>query len=101
MFSVPARFTEPKGIYALEAMAAGVPVIQPNHGAFPEMIASSGGGQLFEHLNVEALARVLERYVRDPKLREAHAVAGREWVTRNAGRRAMAESTAEVFSRYL
>ncbi|MCB1229649.1 MAG: glycosyltransferase family 4 protein, partial [Verrucomicrobiae bacterium] len=46
VFSVPARFVEPKGIYALEAMACGVPVVAPDHGAFPEMIAASGGGKL-------------------------------------------------------
>ncbi len=48
VFAVPARFLEPKGIYLLEAMACGLPVVAPNRGAFPEMIEASGGGLLCE-----------------------------------------------------
>ena len=46
VLSVPSGYHEPKGLYLLEAMACGVPVVQPNHGAFPEMIARTGGGLL-------------------------------------------------------
>ena len=46
MLSVPSGYHEPKGLYLLEAMASGVPVVQPNHGAFPEMLGRTGGGLL-------------------------------------------------------
>ena len=46
VLSVPSPYHEPKGLYLLEAMACGVPVVQPNHGAFPEIIAKTGGGLL-------------------------------------------------------
>jgi glycosyltransferase involved in cell wall biosynthesis len=46
VLSVPSGYHEPKGLYLLEAMASGVPVVQPNHGAFPEMLARTGGGIL-------------------------------------------------------
>ena len=46
VLSVPSGYHEPKGLYLLEAMACGVPVVQPNHGAFPEIIARTGGGVL-------------------------------------------------------
>ena len=46
VLSVPSGYHEPKGLYLLEAMAAGVPVVQPNHGAFPEMLGRTGGGIL-------------------------------------------------------
>jgi glycosyltransferase involved in cell wall biosynthesis len=46
LLSVPSPYHEPKGLYLLEAMACGVPVVQPNHGAFPELIARTGGGVL-------------------------------------------------------
>ena len=39
LFSVPTVYAEPKGRYVLEALASGVPVVQPAHGAFPEMLA--------------------------------------------------------------
>ena len=46
VLSVPSGYHEPKGLYLLEAMACGVPVVQPAHGAFPELIARTGGGLL-------------------------------------------------------
>jgi len=46
VLSVPSPYHEPKGLYLLEAMACGVPVVQPDHGAFPEMIKRTGGGLL-------------------------------------------------------
>ena len=46
VLSVPGPYREPKGLYLLEAMACGVPVVQPNYGAFPEMITKTGGGLL-------------------------------------------------------
>ena len=44
MITVPVRIGEAFGMYLLEAMASGVPVVQPALGAFPEIIESSGGG---------------------------------------------------------
>ena len=37
VISVPSPYAEPKGLYLLEALANGVPAVQPRHGAFPEM----------------------------------------------------------------
>ncbi len=34
MFCVPARLPEAFGLYVIEAMAAGVPVVLPDHGSF-------------------------------------------------------------------
>ena len=42
VLSVPATYAEPKGIFLLEAMATGVPVVQPRRGAFPEIIETNG-----------------------------------------------------------
>jgi glycosyltransferase involved in cell wall biosynthesis len=44
VFSVPTTYVEPKGLFLLEAMACGVPVVEPRHGAFPEMLAKTCGG---------------------------------------------------------
>ncbi len=46
VLSVPTEYHEPKGIFVLEAWAAGLPVVQPAHGAFPEMLAATGGGRV-------------------------------------------------------
>jgi len=47
MISVPVRIGEAFGMYLLESMASGVPVVQPALGAFPEIIERSGGGVIY------------------------------------------------------
>ena len=48
LLSVPATYDEPKGMFLLEAMACGVPVVQPRRGAFTEVVERTGGGVLVE-----------------------------------------------------
>jgi glycosyltransferase involved in cell wall biosynthesis len=48
VLSVPATYDEPKGMFLLEAMASGVPVVQPRRGAFVEIVNRTGGGILVE-----------------------------------------------------
>jgi glycosyltransferase involved in cell wall biosynthesis len=56
VLSVPATYDEPKGMFLLEAMASGVPVVQPRRGAFVEVVEKTGGGLLVEPDDPEALA---------------------------------------------
>jgi len=44
VISVPVRKYDGYGLYILEANSAGVPVVQPSTGAFPEIINMTGGG---------------------------------------------------------
>lgn len=68
VISVPVRNGEAFGIYLLEAMASGVPVIQPALGAFPEIIRISGGGILYEPNEPKALTQVLADTLSNPAL---------------------------------
>lgn len=97
VLSVPATYAEPKGIFLLEAMACGVPVVQPRHGAFPEIIEKTGGGLLVEPDNPEKLAEGLVKLYRDPKLRQELGASGYEKVREfyNVGR--MADRAIEVY----
>lgn len=70
VFSVPAQFHEPKGLYLLEAMSQGVPVVQPAHGSYPELIESTGGGLLFEPNNTEEYASSLKQLLESPEQRK-------------------------------
>ena len=70
VLSVPATYDEPKGIFLLEAMACGVPVVQPNRGAFPEIIERTHGGLLVEPDDPENLATVLSGLSKDKELAE-------------------------------
>ena len=69
ILSVPTVYHEPKGLFALEAMACGVPCVLPSHGAFPELIHDTQAGKLFTPEDPVALADHLESLIRDPDLR--------------------------------
>lgn len=97
LFTVPARFAEPKGIYALEAMACGLPVVVPDRGAFPEMIAASGGGLLCKPEDPSDLASKLSDLLADPVAATRFGEKGRVWVESSNNRMRMAEVTAQVF----
>jgi len=70
VLSVPASYDEPKGLFLLEAMAAGTPVVQPRRGAFVEIVENTGGGLLVDPDAADDLASGLERLYRDPGQRE-------------------------------
>lgn len=59
--SVPATYGEAFGLYLIEAWACGVPVAQPKSGAYPELIAETGGGVLCEPNDAESLADAVEK----------------------------------------
>ncbi|MFM8359355.1 MAG: glycosyltransferase family 4 protein, partial [Verrucomicrobiota bacterium] len=44
VLSVPARSSEAFGLYVIEALAAGTPLVQPPDATFPELLAATGGG---------------------------------------------------------
>ncbi len=60
LLSVPVRKGEAFGIYLTEAMAAGIPIVQPPLGAFPEIIEKSGGGMIYRENTPEELAKTLQ-----------------------------------------
>ena len=80
MVSVPVRNGEAFGIYLLESMASGVPVVQPPLGAFPEIVGLTGGGIIYEENTPEVLAQSLERLLRDPKELDRLSRKGKEGV---------------------
>jgi glycosyltransferase involved in cell wall biosynthesis len=101
VFSVPTTFREPKGLYVLEALANGVPVVQPRHGSFPELLEATGGGLLVNPGDPHDLARALQ-YLRDnPARRLEMGQRGREVVHQRFHARAMAEDTLSVYRNYL
>lgn len=97
VLSVPATYHEPKGIFLMEAMAAGVPVVQPRHGAFPEIIEKTGGGLLVDSGNAEALADGLLAVWRDPALGAALASAGAAGVREHYNVDRMADVVERIY----
>jgi glycosyltransferase involved in cell wall biosynthesis len=72
VFVLPSR-KEGLGVAALQAMAAGRPVIASRVGGLAEAVV----GPLVEPGDAEGLARAIDRLCRDPKLREELGSAGR------------------------
>ena len=83
VLSVPSGYHEPKGLYLLEAMACGVPVVQPNHGAFPEILARTGGGVLAKSESGADVADAIYELWKDPARAAALGRAGAEGVRRH------------------
>jgi glycosyltransferase involved in cell wall biosynthesis len=97
VFSVPALYGEAFGLYVIEAMASAVPVVQPRHAAFPELIEATGGGMLCEPGDPKALADVVESLLVDRILAGGLAEAGRKAVLRDFSIERMAENLLTVF----
>jgi glycosyltransferase involved in cell wall biosynthesis len=97
VMSVPAVYRESKGLSVLEALANAVPVVLPSHGAYPELVAATGGGLLFEPANADSLAAALRRLVLDRDLADRLGRAGQEAVRRDFHAAAMAERTLHLY----
>jgi glycosyltransferase involved in cell wall biosynthesis len=97
LLSVPATYHEPKGIFLLEAMANGVPVVQPRRGAFPEIVETTNGGLIVDADDPEALAEGFLTLWRDPARAAALGAAGAEGVRRHYSVEGMAEAAETVY----
>jgi glycosyltransferase involved in cell wall biosynthesis len=97
VLSVPATYDEPKGLFLLEAMASGVPAVQPRRGAFIEVVEKTGGGLLVEPDDAENLAEGLDRVRRDATLREELARRGFEGVRKHYTVQQSADRLMEVY----
>jgi glycosyltransferase involved in cell wall biosynthesis len=74
LISVPVLNGEAFGLYMLEAMAAGIPMVQPALGAFHEVIEISGGGIVYGENKPELLAVALSSIIlSEEKLQELSA----------------------------
>ncbi len=99
VFSVPTVYHEAKGLYVLEALACGVPVVQPRHGSFPELVEATDGGVLYDPGDPAALADSIARLMDAPGERVRLGRGGGEVVRASFNDRIMAEKTWEVYER--
>ncbi|HQU42647.1 MAG: hexosyltransferase [Planctomycetia bacterium 21-64-5] len=101
VLSVPTTYRDPKGIFVLEALASGVPVVQPAHGAFPELLAATGGGVLVPPNDPEILAHTLHDLLVDHAARLELGRQGRDRVLGDFNADRMAAATLDVYQQYL
>jgi glycosyltransferase involved in cell wall biosynthesis len=101
VFSVPTVYREPKGLPVLEAMATGVPVVQPAHGSFPEIVERTGGGVLVPPDDPKALAQALGELMADGGRRRELGTRGQRGVREHYAVEKVAEETLAVYREIL
>ena len=100
VLSVPTVYREPKGLYVLEAWANGVPVVQPRHGSFAELVERTGGGWLVRPEDPADLAEALGRLLEAREERAEMGRRGQEAVRAYFHADRMAEETVAVYARF-
>jgi glycosyltransferase involved in cell wall biosynthesis len=101
VLSVPTMYREPKALYALEAMANGVPIVVPNHGVFPELIGPTEGGQLVPPHDVPALAESLRQLICQPQRMAEIGQRARAGVQKHFSDQRMATDTIAAVEKLL
>jgi glycosyltransferase involved in cell wall biosynthesis len=99
VLSVPSRWGEAFGLFVIESLASGVPVVQPGNGAFPELIELTGGGILFAQEDASSLANALEKLLLDPARAAGLGRCGREIVNAHFTSHAMARNFEELLKK--
>ena len=97
VLSVPTAYRASKGLYILEALACGVPVVQPRIGVFPELIDATGGGLLCEPDNPRDLANSLAKLMAHPAEADHMGTRGRRRVQTHFNAKRMAEQTLAIY----
>ncbi|RTZ69451.1 MAG: glycosyltransferase family 1 protein [Verrucomicrobia bacterium] len=92
VLSVPVPYGEAFGLYVVEAMASGVPVVAPDDASFPEIVEGNGAGVICEKDNPQALADAIGQLLLDRERLAKYAAAGRQAAVQTFNIERMAES---------
>ena len=98
VMSVPATYDEPKGVSLLEAMACGVPLVQPRRGSFTEIVENTGGGLLVQPDDSQSLAEGILKIARDKRLAEELSANGCRGVRERYTAAYMADQLLECYN---
>src|SRR5205085_5488878 len=97
VMSVPATYDEPKGVSLLEAMACGVPLVQPRRGAFTEIVERAGGGLLVQPDDPQDLAEGILKIAKDQQLAAELSANGFRGVREHYTAAHMADRVLEAY----
>ncbi len=101
LLSVPVPGGEAFGAYQVEALAAGVPVVQPNAGCFPEFVETTNGGVIYEPNDSETLAKSIASLLSDPDRVRKLGEQGRRVVLERFSMGNMAKDIVKVYEEVL
>ena len=97
LLSVPVPAGEAFGTYQIEALAAGVPVVQPNVGGFPEFVAATDGGVIYEPNTSQTLAENIASLLHQPDRLRHHAEQGRRAVQEQFSIQNMVRNMTDIY----
>ena len=97
VMSLPATYDEPKGVSLLEAMACGVPLVQPRRGAFTEIVENTGGGLLVQPDDPQSLAEGILKIAKNSELAEELSANGFQGVREHYTAAHMADRAVEAY----
>ncbi len=101
VLSVPVLKGEAFGLYQLESLASGIPVVQPALGAFPEIAETTGGGKIYYPNTASALASTLTLLFSNPDQLEKMSIDGRNAVISKYNSKVLAETMIRVYEKAL
>jgi len=82
VLSVPVPGGDAFGTYIIEAMACGIPAVQPQEGGFPEIITATNGGLIYSPNIPASLAEALRKLLLDPGKAKRMGEAAKDGVSR-------------------
>ncbi len=101
VLSVPVVAGEAFGLYVVEALASGVPLVLPKVGAFPELIGMSGGGIVYEPATSNELANQVEKLLLDEPKRQLLGQKGCQAARQVFSMERMAQEVAQTYQALL
>lgn len=99
VLSVPVLAGEAFGLYQMEALSSGIPLVQPALGAFPEIIEWTGGGIVYSPNNSTTLADTFAKLLGNPTLLLEMGKKGRAAVEDHFNNRVLTEKMIRVYER--
>ena len=99
LLSVPVPTGEALGTYQIEALAAGVPIVQPNVGGFPEFVEATGGGVICNANDVDDLAASIAGLLKNPDKLKKHATEGKQAVRETFSIENMAKEMMGIYEK--
>ena len=97
VLSVPALSEHAFGSYLFEAIALGIPVVQPELGAFPELIGETGGGIVYSPNDVEMLTMSLKSILCNHEKATELGKQGSKTVQRKFGLKTTAQQILDIY----
>lgn len=98
VLSVPVLKGEAFGMYQLESLASGIPLVQPNLGAFPEIASITNGEEIYSPNTADALYNALFKLLLNKEKLSKMSKDGREAVEKKFNTQILSKKMIEIYT---